>query len=216
MPDRPSASPRFEPHLALRANDAAYSAFESAGVQVMRLVTMLEDPANPLDRSAGGKPDAEWFAEVFRRMLEFLNAAHSVAGHCEAMAPKDLTLHGEVCALREAVFAGSPLARFMEEIRTCMQHRPVPPMMLADGSSPAQFRVLRLSVADMPSWPHWSPPARQFLHQHLPALPLRALLHDYQQMVRMFRQRAVRGFREVFAAEIAAAPPPPPPLMTFS
>lgn len=162
---------------ALQANDVANSAFESAGIQVLRLVVRLEHP---------GDAPAEQDAEVLRRFLVFLNAAHALVTQTAGMAA--------------AVFPMNPLAHFMEEFRTCMKHRAVPRFRLLRFAPPAPRLVaLHMEVAEMPAWPHWSPAARQFLHLHLPALPLHAALHDYQQAVRMFRQRAVRCLRAVMA-----------------
>ena len=62
---------------ALQANDVANSAFESAGIQVLRLVARLEHPGD-----APAEPDAE----VLRRFLEFLNAAHALVTQTAGMA----------------------------------------------------------------------------------------------------------------------------------
>ena len=66
-----------------------------------------------------------------------------------------------------------------------------------------------MHLSEMLSWPHWSAPARHFLHQHQPELPLFKAMHDYLQMLRMFQQRTVRHFRQAFAEVLACAPPQP-------
>ena len=173
----PPEDPAVRMARALQANDVANSAFESAGIQVLRLVVRLEHP---------GDAPAEQDAEVLRRFLVFLNAAHALVTQTAGMAA--------------AVFPMNPLAHFMEEFRTCMKHRAVPRLSLIRLAPPAPRLVaLHMDVSEMPAWPHWSPAARRFLHQHQPALPLHSALHDYQQAVRMFRQRAVRCLRAVMA-----------------
>lgn len=194
-------APALPVSQALQANDAAYSAFESAGIQILRLVSRLE---------AEGDALALPHDEVLRRLLGFLHAAHALVTQSAAMAELDGALNREVSGLRETAFAGSPLARFMEEIRTGMTHRTAPRLSLARFSPPApKLRALHMDVSTMLFWPHWSEPARQFLHQHQPALPVYPAVHGYQQSVRMFRQRVVRSFRLTFADLLAAAPPPP-------
>jgi hypothetical protein len=98
----------------------------------------------------------------------------------------------------------------LEEIRTCMKHRQSPGMRLAHFEPPApRLRVLCMNVSEMNSWPHWSAPARQFLHQHPPDLALFTAVHEYQQTLRMFRQRSLRDFRSKFAEILACAPRAP-------
>jgi hypothetical protein len=194
-----SPSPRVS--QALQANDAANSAFESAGIQFLRLVNRLESP-----EAAPELPHDE----VLRRLLEFLRAAHALVTQSSAMSEMESSLQQEVTAMREAAFAVDPRARFMEEMRTCMQHRTAPRLSLAHFTAPApKLCALHMEVSQMLCWPHWSEPARRFLHQHQPSLPVFAAVHGYQQAVRMFRQRALRSFRRTFAEAIAAAPPPP-------
>jgi hypothetical protein len=186
---------------ALQANDAAYSAFESTGVQILRLVSRLESP-----EAAPELPHDE----LLRRLLEFLHAAHFLITQSSAMAEMDGALHQEVAVLRDAAFAVDPMARFMEEIVVGMKHRAAPRLSLAHCAAPAPKRcALHMDVSQMLFWPHWSEPARRFLHRHQPSLPVFPAVHGYQQAVRMFRQRAVRSFRRTFAEAIAAAPPPP-------
>ncbi len=194
-------SPALAVSQALQANDAAYSAFESAGIQVLRLVEQLEsgDAATELPHD-----------EMLSRLLEFLDAAHALVSHSSVMSGLESALQTEVTALREAAFGFDPLAKFMEEIRTGMTYRAAPRLTLAQFTAPApKLRELCMEVGEMLHWPHWSEAARRFLHRHQPALPVFRAVHDYQQAVRMFRQRAVRSFRRTFAEVIAAAPPPP-------
>jgi len=195
-----SESPALPVSQALQANDAAYAAFESAGIQILRLVHQLEAPG------AGTELPHD---EVLRRLLEFLHASHALVTQSSVMAEMEGSLQQEICALREAAFSCSPLARFMEEIRTGMTHRAAPRLSVTHFPPPApKLCELQMDVSAMLAWPHWSAPARQFLHQHQPALAVCSAVHDYQQAVRMFRQRAVRSFRRTFAAALAAAPPP--------
>lgn len=126
---------------ALQANDAAYSAFESAGVQILRLVNCLESseaaPEMPHD-------------ELLRRLLEFLRAAHFLVTQSSGMAEMDVALHQEVTALREAAFAVDPLARFMEEIVAGMKHRAAPRLSLAHFAAPApKLCALHMDVSQM-------------------------------------------------------------------
>jgi hypothetical protein len=147
-----------------------------------------------------GKPADQWHGEVFRLLLEFLNAAHSLTARVNEMAA--LSGGGEVPP-------AGPLATFMEEIRTCMKHRTTPRMTLQHFASPApKLRVLQMHVQEMLSWPHWSEPARRFIHHHQPDLSLFTAVHEYQQTMRMFRLRAERQFRSVFEEIVASAPCP--------
>jgi len=179
----------------LHTEDAANKAFEGAGVQFFRLMMALEDPAET------GKPPGEWSGEVFRRLMDFLNNAHAL-----------MALTGEMAALigERPVHAQTPAGSFLEELRTCMKHRATPRMALTQHPPPSpQKCVLRMELLEMISWPHWSASARRFLHLHQPALPLHAAVQEYQQMLRMFRQRTLRTFRENFSEILAAAPPLP-------
>src|SRR5436190_9854556 len=109
----------------MRAQESAGNAFESRGVELSRLLWMLEDPAEPL---SGEKSAEEWHAEVFRRLVSFLNAAHDVAVYAKQMAELSGAPGGP---------AAGPLSSFFQEIRTCMQHRSSPAMRLTHSEPPA-------------------------------------------------------------------------------
>src|SRR5204862_524431 len=77
---------------------------------------------------SGEKSAEEWHAEVFRRLVSFLNAAHDVAVYAKQMA--------ELSGAPGGAAAG-PLSSFYQEIRTCMQHRSSPAMRLTHVEPPA-------------------------------------------------------------------------------
>ena len=187
----------------MRAQEAAGNAVESTGVQLSRLIWMLEDPAEPL--ASDSRTPEQWHAEVFRRLIAFLNAAHDMQVYVRQMAG----MCGE-----EPMQSPAAATRFLEEIRTCMQHRSSPPMRLVVCAPPApRLRVLHMDLSAMMNWPHWSAGARQFLHQNQPEVEVAKLVHDYLQSLRMFRQRALRSFRARFAGILAACPAPVPMMM---